>query len=206
MSENGDMERRAYAVELRVGKDEAGPTIEGYAAVFDQWSEDLGGFRERVRPGAFGGSLLASDVRGLWNHEPMYVLGRQKAGTLKLWEDEEGLRFVARPPEAQWANDLLSSMRRGDIDQCSFGFRVIEDEWSVQNDQVRRDLVQVELFDVSVVTYPAYPQTSAQVRARVLDMTDKGLDGEGQEDAAQAQRLELERNKVRRLRLKILDC
>ena len=205
MGEITDFERRAYPVELRVTKGEDGPMIEGYAAVFDVWSEDLGGFRERVRPGAFGASLVDADVRALWNHEPLYVLGRQRSGTLKVWEDEHGLRFQVRPPEAGWAEDLLASMRRKDVDQCSFGFRVIEDDWSVQGNTLQRDLLAVDLFDVSVVTYPAYPQTSAQVRARLADLAEMSPGGEGQEEAARKQELELKRNQVRRMRLDVRD-
>lgn len=198
-----DLERRAYAVELRVSAGDDGPMIEGYAAVFDVLSEDLGGFRERVRPGAFGASLVDADVRALWNHDPLYVLGRQKSETLKVWEDDHGLRFKVQPPEARWAEDLLASMRRKDVDQCSFAFRVVEDEWSMQGGMLQRDLLAVELFDVSVVTYPAYPQTSAQVRARLADLAEGSPDGEGQEEAARAQELELQRNQVRRLRLDV---
>lgn len=160
------IERRFLHAEMRV---EGDGTIEGYASVFNQWSEDLGGFREMVRRGAFSKTLKEADVRGLFNHDPNYVLGRNKSGTLDLAEDSHGLHFRARAPETGWANDLRESIRRGDIDQASFAFATVRDEWKRAKDNKgvhERELVEVKLFDVSVVTYPAYPQT--QVSARSL--------------------------------------
>ena len=167
-------ETRAFELtELRVIDDEErGPRIEGYAAVFDQFSEDLGGFREKIRQGAFSKTLQEADVRGLVNHDPNYVLGRTKSATLRLWEDREGLAIEVDPPDTQWARDLMVSVRRGDIDQMSFGFKTIRDKWQQDEaGQVTRELIELGLYDVSVVTFPAYPQTSAQVRARVQEFT-----------------------------------
>lgn len=145
--------------------------IGGYAAVFDSWSNDLGGFRERIAPGAFAKTLQEADVRGLLNHDPNYVLGRTKAETLELSEDGKGLRFSVTPPDTQWAKDLLVSIQRGDINQMSFGFRTIKDTWGkgITDENGRavreRTLLEVALFDVSVVTFPAYPATEAGLRA-----------------------------------------
>lgn len=136
------------------------PTIAGYAAVFNHWA-DIGGFREQIAPGAFTKTLQEADVRALVNHDANYVLGRTKSGTLRLWEDEHGLAFEVDPPEAQWAQDLMASIRRGDVDQMSFGFRAIKDRW--EGDE--RTLLEVALYDVSVVTFPAYAETEAHLRS-----------------------------------------
>jgi HK97 family phage prohead protease len=101
-----ELERRAWPVErleTRASEGESGPVIEGYAAVFDQLSVDLGGWRERIAPGAFKRTIGESDVRALWDHDAKYVLGRNRAGTLALEEDARGLRIQATPPATQWA-------------------------------------------------------------------------------------------------------
>lgn len=149
---------------------EDGPAIEGYAAVFDQISEDLGGFREVIKPGAFTKTLKEADVRATFNHDPNYVLGRMGAGTLEISQDEHGLPIRARPPDTQWARDLMVSMERGDIDQMSFLFRSIVSHWEEPDPEGGRDFPlwvqeEVRLADVAVVTFPAYPQTEAHVRA-----------------------------------------
>ncbi len=153
-------------VELRVGT-EGGNFIEGHAAVFDSWSETLGGifpFKEKVTRGAFEQSLMQDDIRALFNHDPNYVLGRNTAGTLVLKEDNEGLLVRISPPDTQWARDLATSIERGDINQMSFGFTVEEDEWRYENECDVRELRKVKLFDVSPVTFPAYSATDVGVR------------------------------------------
>ena len=144
---------------------EGGPTITGHAAVFNKWSEDLGGYREKISPGAFAKTIAdGADVRALFNHDPNFVLGRTKAGTLTLSEDKRGLRFEAHPPDTQTVRDLvLTPIRRGDVSQCSFSFRAIQEEWDAP-DYTERTLSECALFDVSPVTFPAYPQTDTQVR------------------------------------------
>lgn len=141
--------------------------ITGHAAVFNQLSEDLGGFREMIAPGAFTDTILADDVRALFNHDGNFVLGRNKAGTLELAEDSIGLAVRIKPPATQWAKDLLVSMKRGDITQMSFGFQVVKDgqKWMRDGTNVIRSLLKLRLFDVSPVTFPAYPQTDASVRS-----------------------------------------
>ena len=164
MSEN--IERRVYPTEIEVrrvgGKP---PKLVGYAAVFDSLSDDLGGFREKIAPGTFKKTIRRSDVRALWNHDPNYVLGRRKAKTLKLKEDEHGLRMEVEPPDTQWANDLMTSIERGDVDQMSFGFLTILDEWENKGNKTTRTLREVELIDVSPVTFPAYPDTTVALRS-----------------------------------------
>jgi len=157
--------------ELRVVRAEGeGPRIEGYAALFDVWSQDLGGFREIIRPGAFTKTLKdGADVRALFNHNADFVLGRIKSGTLELAEDDKGLRIVAKPPETQLINDLvLAPMERGDLDQMSFAFRTIRDTWGKQDGKPSRELLEAQLYDVSIVTYPAYEETTAQVARSIL--------------------------------------
>lgn len=153
-------------ITVRAASEGTAPLISGHAAVFNQLSEDLGGFREQIAPGAFKRTLRNADVRALFNHDSNYVLGRSKAGTLTLAEDLEGLAIQVQPPETTWAGDLMTSMERGDLDQMSFGFRTIKDKWeSGEGGLQLRTLLEVELVDVSVVTFPAYPQTDAAVRS-----------------------------------------
>lgn len=155
-------------VELRVSSADEENFIEGHAAVFDSWSETLGGifpFKEKVKRGAFTSSLEKDDIRALFNHDPNYVLGRNKAGTLQLKEDERGLFVKIFPPDTAWAKDLRTSILRGDINQMSFGFTVEEDEWRYEDGYDVRELRKVKLFDVSPVTFPAYTATDVGIRA-----------------------------------------
>lgn len=155
--------------ELRIADSEGGgATIEGHAAVFDSWSETLGGifpFKEIVRKGAFNESIGKDDIRALFNHDPNYVLGRNRAGTLELVEDDIGLRVKITPPDTSWAKDILTSIRRGDITQMSIGFIVLDDKWSTKDGMDVREIRKVQLFDVSPVTFPAYTATDVGVRA-----------------------------------------
>jgi HK97 family phage prohead protease len=178
-------EERTFAlagVEVRAGEG-VPPVIVGHAAVYNRWSEDLGGFRERVLPGAFTKSLVDGDVRALFNHDPNFLLGRTKSGTLTLSDEAKGLHFEATPPDTQTIRDLvLEPMKRGDVDQCSFAFSVPAggDSWREPMQPgglYERDLVDVRLFDVSPVTFPAYPQTDVAVRAlmALLDRDDEPL-------------------------------
>lgn len=154
--------------EIRVSESENGAVIEGHAAVFNSWSETLGGifpFKEKVRKGAFNESIGRDDIRALFNHDPNYVLGRNRAGTLELVEDDVGLRVRINPPDTSWARDIVTSIRRGDISQMSIGFVVEEDKWSTEDGIDTRELRKVQLFDVSPVTFPAYTATDVGVRA-----------------------------------------
>lgn len=158
------MERRyPRKAEIRVDIDGTAPKITGYASVFNQWADIGGLFKERVKKGAFAKTIKEADIRALWNHNENYVLGRNKSGSLKLREDDTGLAVEIDPIPAQWADDLLKSMRRGDVNQMSFGFMVNKQDIDYERDE--RTLIDVSLFDVSVVTYPAYPTTTAQVRS-----------------------------------------
>jgi HK97 family phage prohead protease len=164
---NGDTERRIYTIPgMEVRQADGQPTrLVGYAAVFGELSENLGGFREKIAPGAFAKSL-GGDVRALFNHDPNLILGRTKAKTLSLREDQRGLLVEITPPDTQAARDVIESMKRGDVDQMSFGFRTKKDDWE-ENDkgELIRTLIEVDIFDVSPVVFPAYPTTEIAVRS-----------------------------------------
>lgn len=155
-----ELERRSFtleSVDIEEGK------VTGHAALFNSLSNDLGGFREQIAPGAFKRSLESkADIRALFNHDPSKVLGRTKNGTLRLSEDDKGLRMEIDLPK--WAEDVRESIKRGDIDQASFGFRVIKDSWETRDGEKIRTLEDVELIEVSPVTFPAYPETQLQAR------------------------------------------
>lgn len=161
----GELERRAFGpCEFRVATD--GKSIEGHAAVFKS-AADLGLFHEQVAPGAFTKSIKESDIRALFNHDPNFVLGRNKSGTLDLSEDSKGLLYRVMPPDTQWARDLMESMKRGDVNQSSFGFRTVKDDWEQASADapILRTLQEVRLFDVSPVTFPAYQDTDCAARS-----------------------------------------
>ena len=170
-----EMERRCVTVEeLRVIRsDGEPPKIVGYSAVFNKLSEPLGffgeTFQEKIAPGAFKNALKKSDTRALFNHDPNIILGRQSAGTLKLKEDEKGLFMEAVPPDTQYVRDVvLTPIERGDIKEQSFGFTVKTDQWEENKEKktVIRTLIEIDtLFDVSPVTFPAYPDTSVALRS-----------------------------------------
>jgi HK97 family phage prohead protease len=161
--------------ELR--EDGAFPKIRGYAAVFNQLSQPLGwGIRERIKPGAFKETIAnGADVRALFNHDPSQILGRNKAGTLRLEEDNIGLRYVIDPPNTTLGRDVIESIRRGDVTQSSFGFRSKDEEYKKENGEFVRELVAVDLFDVSPVTYPAYTGTSVSVRTLFPQMKEEDV-------------------------------
>ena len=141
--------------------------IVGYAAMFNKWSQNLGGFKEIIRNTAFSRSLEeGADVRFTFNHDKNYVLGRTTSKTLSLSTDKKGLQVENTPPETVWAQDLITSVKRGDIDQMSFAFDVPKggDKWYSKDGETKRELSDVNLHDVSIVTYPAYLQTSVAVR------------------------------------------
>jgi HK97 family phage prohead protease len=172
------IERRTYIVqdvEARQAEDGV-MRLSGYAAVFNDASVPLP-FKERIAPGAFRKTLSESpDVRLLINHEGL-PLARTKNGTLKLTEDDRGLRFDAELADTQEARDIYTLVQRGDVDQMSFAFRVIRQNWS--KDKSERTLTEVSLADgdVSVVTYPAYPTTSVEARKKIADALDAIKEG-----------------------------
>lgn len=161
-----EIEQRSFRAEMSVDADDQ--QIRGVAAVYNQPSSDLGGFIEIIEPGFFS-DVLADDVRALWNHNDDLPLGRTKAGTLAIEDTEQGLAVNIKPPDTQAGRDARVSIGRGDVDQMSFAFTVRTggDRWDKSGERVVRYLMPggcAHLYDVSPVTFPAYPQTSVGLR------------------------------------------
>ncbi len=163
-----DLERRATRQPLQATE---GRRLAGYAATYDTPTiiTDITGrqFREVIRPHAFRASLeQGADVVALYNHNPdLGVLARTKSGTLRLTEDERGLRFDLELPETPLAQALVASIGRGDLDSCSFAFLAKRDEWRQEEGLPLRELLDLDLHDISIVTFPAYDSTSVDVRS-----------------------------------------
>ena len=194
-------EQRVFATEdteLRVvRKDGQPPKIVGYAAVFNKLSEDLGGFQEKISRGAFAKALKTSDARALFNHDPNIILGRESSKTLTLREDDKGLLMEVYPPDTQLIRDMvLTPIERRDIREQSFGFTIAAngDQWEGERTKaakvpVRTILDVSRIWDVSPVTFAAYPDTKVALRdtkvaLRSLDDAKAGPlpDGEGKSD------------------------
>jgi HK97 family phage prohead protease len=159
-----DPEIRTNNTKFEVRSEDDGMTFTGYASVFNSSSEDLGGFREFVAPGAFKRSLQSrNEIKLLWNHDTNEPLASVRGGSLELVEDRYGLKVKAKLPKTTRGRDVAELLRSKVIDSMSFGFNVIKDAWS-ENGSVRT-LESVRLHEVSIVTYPAYTATTAQVRS-----------------------------------------
>jgi HK97 family phage prohead protease len=162
--ESKEPEIRTNSVDFEVRAEGDGMTFTGYASVFNSPSEDLGGFVEYVAPGAFKRSLQSrNEVKLLWNHDSGEPLASLRGGTMQLVEDERGLKVTAQLPNTTRGKDIAELLRTKVIDSMSFGFNVIKDSWS--RDGQTRTLESVRLFEVSIVSFPAYEATTAQVRA-----------------------------------------
>lgn len=148
--------------------------IEGYFSVFGGVYELWDGASETIAPGAFA-ETLDGDIRALIDHESRLVLGRTTAGTLELREDETGLwGRVKINPNDQDAMNLYERVRRGDVDQCSFGFDILDEETKTrENGEVLWTIRKVKLYEVSVVTFPAYQETSVTARKRDYEEIQK---------------------------------
>lgn len=163
---------RSATVDLKTRDDSENeePIIEGYFAVFNSETELWRGAYEVIAPGAFD-ETLSNDIRALINHDTSSVLGRNKAGTLALRTDSRGLWGTVKiNPEDPEAMALYARVKRGDVDQCSFGFHVVEEEteWR-EDDSVKWTITKADLHEVSVVTFPAYGDTSIQARHAEFD-------------------------------------
>ncbi|MGI5443385.1 HK97 family phage prohead protease [Streptomyces shenzhenensis] len=152
-------------LQIRAADDQAARLrFRGRAIVYDALSEDMGGWRERIMPGAATRTLAAGpDARFLINHDPNLLLARTAAGTASLAEDDAGVLVEADMADVSYARDLAVSLERGDINQMSFGFWVTADGWSGNTHEVFG--IDLDGGDVSVVTYPAFSQTSAELRS-----------------------------------------
>lgn len=159
-------EIRVFDSEMSMEGDEESRKVVGYAAVYNSDSEEMWGFKERIAPGAFD-AALGDDVRALFNHDANMLLARTKSGTLKLSSDERGLKYEFEAPKTTAGNDLLEMLKRGDVSQSSFAFTVDEERWDEKTGQkpIRTIMKVKRLYDVSPVTYPAYPDTTAATRS-----------------------------------------
>lgn len=155
-----------FSIETR--EDGALPTIVGYAAVYEAETVIFNMFREKLRRGAFRRAVEArQDVRALFNHNPDFLLGRVGAGTLRLYDDDHGLRVEIDPPDTPTGREVVELIRRGDIYGMSFGFIPTRVSWEQADESGLglRVVEDVDLVDVSPVTYPAYEQTEVGIRS-----------------------------------------
>lgn len=166
-----EQERRVVEipVEARAVEDSGERRLSGYAALYGTETRIGSFFREVIEQGAFRSALARKDdVRALFNHSADVVLGRTTSGTLTLSEDETGLRYDVLLPDTQQARDLWTLVQRGDVTQSSFAFTVKAEEWRDVDTAVPLRVVKdVQLFDVSPVTYPAYNETTVSARSQV---------------------------------------
>ena len=162
---------RTVATEFATREDGDALRIEGYFAVFNSNYEIAPGMSESIAPGAFSRTLHGGDIRALINHDTTLVLGRTKAHTLELREDERGLwGSILVNPNDQDAMNLYSRVKRGDVDQCSFGFEIANEETDFREDgSVHWTIKDVNLFEVSACTFPAYEATNISAREKERD-------------------------------------
>lgn len=173
--------------------------VRGYAVLWDELSENLGGFRERFRRGAFTESLADDQVKFMVrSHDLARPVASTSSGTLTLSEDAVGLRFEAKLPDSGDAGDLAAMVRRRVLTQMSFAFateRAADESFTEENGELIRTIRKARLFEVSPVTFPAYPQTSVQARSMADDVTER------EKALTKAQQRERERD-LKRRRLK----
>jgi Escherichia/Staphylococcus phage prohead protease len=175
-----ERQRRDLQTKFNVTRAEQSPDeliIDGYFALYENETELWEGSYEIITKGAFDGTL-GNDIRALWNHNSQFVLGRSKVGTLELKTDDKGLFASVRLPNTQYARDLYELVNRGDVDQCSFGFNILaEDLEELASGGYRWRINEIDLHEVSVVTFPAYENTSVAARSKeVADMKKRKLE------------------------------
>ena len=208
-----DREVRVLPIqEIRVQKAEDGKrTVGGYVNKFDQLSEDLGDFREKVRKGAFARSLKEQPVLAFWNHNSDIVLGNTENKTLRAFEDDIGLGFELDLPDTTAGIDAGKLIERGDVSGVSFGFRTLKEEWDeTDKNNPIRTLVDVQLYEISPTAIPAYPQSVVSARS-ILDehrkkedekiLENERVETEQREQAAQSQERAA---KLRRTRIQLM--
>jgi HK97 family phage prohead protease len=163
---------RDFRTSFKITRDEQTPEeriVEGYFALYESETELWEGSYEIISKGAFD-STLNKDVRALWNHNTQYVLGRSKNGSLQLKADDKGLFGTIKLPNTQYANDLYELVSRGDIDQASFGFNIIDEELEeLASGGYRWRIKDIDLHEISVVTFPAYENTTVQAREKQVE-------------------------------------
>jgi len=159
-------EKRSLALPVEYRADANGKmTVAGYAAVFGEVADIGGWFKEVVARGAFTNSLRTADVRAYFDHDTGRVLGRSSAGTLRLQEDDKGLRVEIDLPDTTDGRDVKTLVERGDVSGMSFRFEAVRQEWDETIDPPKRTLLEVRLGEVSIVSEPAYEGTSIALRS-----------------------------------------
>lgn len=213
MSQKPNIERRVITHQVRAASEGEARRVGGFAAMYNRETELWPGFFEVIEPGFFD-NVMGDDVRALKNHNDDFVLGRTKAGTLRLSSDAEGLRYEYDDPGTTYSRDLLISIERGDIDQSSFGFSVREGGDTIERQERGGQKVYVRtlkrggaetLFDVSPVTYPAYHETSVALRKsaqfdalenRIEQDKDMGIENGGPQQGLHVVAKEQERGRA----------
>lgn len=174
-----EMDRRgrrySFEAEMRGANADGSIPIRWHPAVFNQRANIYGLFLERFAPGAFSKTIQEADVRALINHDANLVLARSKSGTLRLSEDRKGLVADADMAPTTYAQDLAISVERGDVNQGSIAFRSIKETWDESGKIPLRTIEEAQLFDVSIVTYPAYEGTDAALRSVQFDSMVRAL-------------------------------
>lgn len=177
VADQDELRMVALPVAYRAADGDTPPRLEGYAAMFDTWTQ-IGdgswGFMESIAPGAFARSLGEDDIRACFNHDANFVLGRTSAKTATFTEDAKGLRAVILPPDTMCGRDVVSLIQRGDVTGMSFMFHVRKDEWTEGEDGElpTRRLLDVKLYEAGPVTFPAYEETSIAARDRATAMRE----------------------------------
>jgi len=195
MNEN---ERRfAESGKIEIRKEDAkSDKVEGYAAIFNS-TTNLGQFDERIAPGAFD-DVLNDDIRILFNHDANFPLARSNKGqgTAKVWVDEIGLKYSFKPGTQSYARDLVEAIERGDISQSSFGFTIKDQEWQHRDGRDIRTIKKLDtLFDLSPVSFPAYPDTAVALRSKNNTHKNDTSKTDESKIAVARQRLNLHKNK-----------
>lgn len=168
-----EINKREFQTKFEITRQQQSPEemiIEGYFALYETETELIDGIYEIITKGAFD-NTLNNDIRALWNHNSQYVLGRNKSGSLELKTDDKGLFAVVKLPNTQYAKDIYSLIQRGDLDQASFGFNILgEDLEELASGGYRWRINEIDLHEISVVTFPQYENTSVQARSKQVEV------------------------------------
>jgi HK97 family phage prohead protease len=197
------IEKRAQVTELRMMQGEDGKesrTVEGYAVVYDDWTT-IGDnyFREKISPGALTNTLRNSDIRLLFNHDTSQLLAREKSQTLRVKEDNQGLYFIATIPESR--DDILEMIKRGDLDECSFAFRVGKQTWTwaEETEGITIDERVIEeisaIPEITLAPFGAYKNTSVGLRSKEAALEERNkakAERESQEQDEKRKQIEIE--------------
>lgn len=193
-------EKRYFDIESRLTTNKGKDVVVGHAAVFNSLSEDLGGFKEKIMPGAFD-DVLNNDTRAYFNHDPNFLLGRVSAGTLRLAVDEKGLRYELDIPDTTAGRDLKENMKLGNITQSSFAFTIGKDGDSWERGENGKDVRIIHkvnrLYDVSPVSLPAYPSANDLALAQRSNFLDK-------ENTRKTEEREFEKDELLNLKINLL--